>query len=185
MADKIYYVIGNSALIRIPNPFAGIEGEETYLSPPEINFDTSTNIGISGLSETSTLNIVIFEPLYFAGGRVNIDKYKEKPRKFSLEGKIIGKTVREVEKYKYYLEVITKYPENSGGIDIELSKMLNQEVPALYIRKVYSSDGETIKTWEIRGFREELSFSVIPELGYRGCSFSLSITALYPVWKEV
>jgi len=185
MADKIYYVIGNSALTQIPNPFYGIESEQ-YLSPAEINFDQTTTVVLSSINDSSSLNLVLFEPLYYPGGRVDIDKYKEKPRKFSLEGSIIGKTIREAEKFKYYLEIITKYPLDTGGLDLKLSNERQRDVPALYVRKVYTDiDSNKTKIWEIRGLREDLSFSVMPEVGYRGWRFSLTLTVLYPIWEEV
>lgn len=186
MAVKLLYYFGNSYLERrsnsIPNPYAGIGNEPQTITLP-LDLEGGEGIILTKLDEDFSLNLAIFEPIYASGGRVNIDKYKLKPKRFSIEGSIVGIDTLIVERYKYVLDVITREPMESGGLDTNLSEIKGYDVPAPYIKKVYIENGQIKKTFIIRFLRESLQFSYIPQLGFRGATFSITAVALRPFWE--
>jgi len=192
----VKYVIGNSYIATLnaglgfPNPFYNIAGDTTQYLGYEIDLeDTGNPVWLSNFSDGVSLNVVIFEPIYYSGGRLDVDKFKRKPRKFSLQGLIDNNDIKTVEKYRMFLEALLTAPEDRGGIDPTLSKMQGVEVPAFYIRKVFvnieNNNQTVVKTQELRAICEEINFEPDQQRKFRRLNFNATLTALDPVWREI
>lgn len=189
---RVVYVLGNSYIKTLnggrgfPNPLYGVvEGEPQFLGYEIDTEDVSNPVWLGSFSESVSMNIVIFEPIYFSGGRLNVDKYKRKPKRFSLQGSIEHNNVLIVEKYRAFIEALFIEPEYQGGIDPTLSKERGVEVPAFYIKKLTYYNTTLVKTQILRAICEEITFEPDQVRKFRRLNFSATLTALNPRWEDL